>query len=170
VEARTKELYDKLHVILGLHRQLWDLVRTEKSALVAADKKLISECTKKKQALVEQIRKEDGARVRIAALFATERGIDFRMLTLPKVILEIQKESAKEADQFQAVLSALTVLIERISAQNQENRSLIEKSLEHIARMKQNILGERIPQANTYSATGQKRSPSSSSGFLSREA
>src|SRR5690606_37128371 len=91
-------------------------------------------------------------------------------LTLPNLIIAIQGNDPKAAEAFRSAFNALTLLIQRISDQNNDNRLLVERSLEHVGRMKKNVLGEATPRSDTYTPNGQKSNPAPGSRLLSKEA
>ncbi|MEK7691156.1 MAG: hypothetical protein AAB425_09065, partial [Bdellovibrionota bacterium] len=95
--------------------------------------------------------------------------------TLSAMVLSIQGNDLKVADQFRAAQNALSILVKHIVSQNRDNGVLIERSLQNLEVMKRNVLTELEPQATTYSAAGRRVSSSSGAGptgsrLLSREA
>lgn len=163
-------IYQSLQKLVGLHRQLLDTVRSERTALVDADLNAIHTITSTKQALIESVHQVESERLKLTGELAVLWKKHYRELTLPNIIIHIQGYDAKGAEQLRSVFNTLTVLIQRISEQNQDNRRLIEKSLEHVHQMKKNILGEATPHSNTYTQQGQRTSSPQGSRLLSKEA
>lgn len=170
MEKQIALLYQSLHKLTGLHRQLLETVRTERENLVQADIPAIQNITGIKQALLEDIYRAETNRVKIIAELALHWKRPVRELTLPQIIIEIQVTDPKGSDQLRSIYNALTVLIQRITEQNQDNRVLLEKSLEHIHQMKRNILEESGAKSNTYAQNGQRISNCSTSRIFSKEA
>jgi flagellar biosynthesis/type III secretory pathway chaperone len=147
-----------------------EVVRLEREALVQAELKAIQEATLSKQALLEAIRQAESERLKATAEIAVAIKRPLRDLTLNQVIISVQGLEPKTADQLRSSLNMLTILVERIQEQNEENRSLLEKSLEHLHTMKRNVLGEATPKANTYTSHGQKSHSGAAARWVSREA
>ncbi len=156
MEKYLTEIHQSLQALIGLHRQLLETVRREREALTQADLSGIQEATFAKEALIEQIRNVDAARTRSLAELALSLKRPMRELTLTNIVISVQTMFPKHADQLRSSYNALQVLTDRISEQNGYNRELIERSLEHVHNMKQNVLGESVPASSTYSAQGQK--------------
>ena len=170
MEKQVIEIYQTIQKLIGLHRQLLDSVRAEREALVAADVKAIEEATVLKQGLIEAIRQAEAARLRWTGELAMVWRKAPGELTLSNLIIIIQGRDLKLAEQFRTALNAITVLIDRITEQNDANRSLVEKSLEHVREMKQNILGETVPKSTTYNPQGQRSGGMQGARILSKEA
>ena len=164
-----KQILDSLQKLTGLHRQLLETVRLERQALVEANLKLIQELTTSKQSILEVIRLTELARTKQIAELAVAWKKPFRDLTLSNVIIGIQGWDIKLSEQFRTALNTLTVLVQRVSDQNEDNRGLVEKSLEHIHAMKRNVLGEASPKANTYTSQGQRTHTNGHSRLISKE-
>lgn len=159
-----------LQRLVGYHRQLLEVVRMEKDALIQADLKSIQESTCAKQVLIESIRLEEGQRLRYLGDLALEWKRPVRELTLAEIGITIQGLDPKGADQLRTAFNALTILIKRVSDQNNENKTLVERSLLHISEMKKNVLGEVTEKSGTYTHKGAKTTGSGASRLISREA
>ncbi|MGZ3689374.1 MAG: flagellar export chaperone FlgN, partial [Bdellovibrionota bacterium] len=109
-----------------------------------------------KQALVEAIRQSDTERMGLVGELALAWKTPVRDLTLPNLVIAIQGDDPKGAEQLRSAYNALTILIQRITEQNQDNAEMIQKSLEHLSVMKKNVLGEAVPKSNTYTQKGQR--------------
>lgn len=166
-------IYESLQKLVGFHRRLLDIVRAERDALIQADIKIVEEITLTKQALIESVRQEDARRLtRVAELAECGpwTGKPLEEITLTAIILAIQGEDLRTADQLRSVQTALGILARRVSDQNRENQALVEKTLGHIQRMKRNILGESAAKPGTYTQQGTRSSPPTGARLISREA
>lgn len=164
------QIYQGLQKLIGLHRQLLDTVRMEHDALVQADLKSIEECTFAKQALIEAIKQLETERLKAIGELAVLWKKAPSELTLSKIIIEVQGNDLKFADSLRSALNTLTIMVKRVAEQNDENRILVERCLEHIREMKKNVLGEATPKSDVYTAKGKKASNGASSRLLSKEA
>jgi flagellar biosynthesis/type III secretory pathway chaperone len=169
MEKTLAELYQHLQKLLGLHRQLLDLLRAEKQALVDADVTKIEELAMSKQGLLDQIAFTDELRRRLVASLETAKGATRAPLTLSGVAIIAQGVQVKLGEQFRSVQQALSHLIGRIEEQGGYNRQLVEQSLETLVQMKRNIIGAEAPKATTYSPKGQQSSGSAGARLISTE-
>jgi len=165
-----ENLYSCLQRMIGLHRQLYEVCKMEREAFVAADSKLILEHTQAKELIIETIRQAESDRIRISTHLSLAWKKPLSDLTLNFIIQEIEPNDPKNAERFRSALTALTVLIERAKKLNESNRALVERSLEHVYAMKKNVLGESVPQTETYGNQGQKMAQINGARLLSTEA
>ena len=165
-----QSIYATLQKLVGLHRQLLDTVRLEREALTNADVKAIQDATTSKQALIEGIRHAEIERLKAIGSLALLWKKPLKDLTLSNLIIGIQATDLKLSEQFRTALNALTILVQRATEQNEDNRGLVEKSLEHIHQMKRNVLGESKPKSNTYTQQGQRANLGGNSRLISKEA
>ncbi len=165
-----ENLYQSLQRLIGLHRQLLETVRMEKTALVDADLKLIEEATAAKQALIEGIRAAETTRLKHTSELAGRWKRPFTELTLAEIAIAIQGYDPKMAEQLRSSSNALTILISRVVEQNNDNAALVKKSLQHVEEMKRNVLGESVPRANTYNQSGRRSAPVHGARLISSEA
>lgn len=168
-----REIYESLQRLVGHHRRLLDIVRTERDALIQADIRVVEEITLAKRELIESIRQEESQRLaRVADLAACEAWAGSRPedLALTAIILAIQGEDLRTADQLRSVQTALGILAKRVSDQNRENQALVEKTLDHIQRMKRNVLGADPARPATYTQQGTRSTHPAGARLLSREA
>jgi flagellar biosynthesis/type III secretory pathway chaperone len=159
-----------LQRLVGSHRQLLDACRLEREALVQADLKQIQETTLAKQGIVEQIRQAESQRIRHLSELAMRWKKPLRELTLPNLIIAVQGTDPRLAEQLRSSYNTLTVLIQRITEQNDDNRALVERSLANIDQMKRNVLGEAVPKSNTYTPQGQRAGVTGGARLISQEA
>lgn len=166
-------IYESLQKLVGLHRRLLDLVRSERDALIQADIRVIEEITLSKQALIDAVRREEARRVALVTELSACGGWEGTRageLTVTAIVLRIQGDELRIADQLRSVQTALGILARRVSDQNRANQALIEKTLEHIQRMKRNLLGEAPGNAATYTHQGTRSSQAAGARLISREA
>lgn len=165
-----ERLYLCLSRMVGLHRQLYEVCKMEREAFVAADAKQILEHTQAKELIIETIRHAEAERIRISTQLALAWKQPLSDLTLSFIIQEIEPFDASAADRFRSSFTALTVLIERAKKLNESNRIFVEQTLEHVREMKRNVLGEAVPQSETYGNQGQKLPQTGGARLLSTEA
>ncbi len=168
-DETTAKLHQSLQKLIGLHRQLLESVRLERDALLSADLKIVQDSTFAKEALVESIRQAEVERMRIVADFAFAWKKPVSELSLSNIIIGIQGDNLKAADQLRSSQNALQVLVSRIVDQNSNNRKICERSLTHFNAMKKNVLGEGSPKSDVYSQQGQRVNGPAQSRLLSRE-
>jgi predicted phage tail protein len=166
----VQQIYSSLRELIGLHRQLLDACRTEREALVQADIEKIEEATQAKQAVVESIRKIEAQRIQHVSDLALLWKKPVRELSLPNLILAVQNQDQKLSEQFRSSFNTLTVLIQRITEQNDDNKALVERSLRNVNEMKRNVLGEAVPKSNTYTSHGQRAGVTGGARLISKEA
>jgi flagellar biosynthesis/type III secretory pathway chaperone len=165
-----QRLHEALQKLIGLHRQLLDSVRLEREALTAASLKDIQDATFAKQALIEAIRQAETERLRATGELAIAWKRPVKDLTLGEIVIAVQGRDAKTAETLRSSLNALNLLIKRIREQNDDNRGLVERSLEHVHQMKRNVLGEAVPNTGTYTQQGQKNPATGGARLISKEA
>jgi len=168
----VQDILGILQKMVGLHRQLLEHVRLEREALVLADRKVIQEQALAKRGVVESVNlleeRRRGLTLTLARLWQKQP----EKVVLSEIILELQVRAPKLAESLRSTQSALRILVERVIAQNESNRQLLETSVKHVDAMKKNILGEADPLRAGYNPSGQ-RGGSVQQGqarFLSREA
>ncbi len=164
------ELRSILRQIATLHRELLEVCKREKAALVAADLAVIQETTARKLEVVEHIQTADKSRSKQVVLLALDWNIPAKELSLSRIVSEVDTRDPALAAELRAMMDQIHAWMARVNQQNAENRKLVEASIEHINQMKKNILGETIPLSGTYNPQGQRRSSSSGSRLISKEA
>ena len=155
-----QKLHASLQELIGLHRQLLEVVKIENEALTNADVKETYDAATAKEALVHWIYQAEMSRQAVVYALAQAEGLENP--TLKQLIIYYQTADLDFSNQLQIDLSSLTVLVERIQKQNTANGRLVESSLKHIHNMKKNIFGE-ISSAKTYNQQGQKNQVSAGS-------
>lgn len=169
-EKPIAEIHASLQKLVGLHRQLLDVVRVEKEALIEANLRAIQEATCSKQALIESIKQEEVRRQQNVAELAILLKRPMSELTLLEIAIAVQGEEPRGADQLRSAFNALSILIKRVSEANRENATLVERSLEHIREMKKNVLGDAHSSSNTYTQQGTRSNAPSGARLFEREA
>jgi len=170
VEKPVLDIHQSLQKLIGLHRQLLDIVRLERGALVEANLKAIQDVTVSKQALIEAIGQAELERQKHVGTLALLWKKPVRELMISQIIILIQARDQKLAEQLRSDFNALSVMIRHISDQNTDNQVLVERSLSHVHNMKKNVLGEGAPKTDTYNPQGQKTSSAGNSRLISQEA
>jgi hypothetical protein len=147
-----------------------ETVRHEREALAQASLKGIQETTLAKEACVHAIQHAETERLKKLGVLAMAWKRPMRDITVNGLAIEVQGHDPKLAEQLRSAFNALTLLISRITEQNDDNRAFLEKSLEHVNEMKKNVLGEAIPRSNTYNQQGQRQGQTGGARLLSKEA
>ena len=166
----VQRVYSSLQKLVGLHRQLLDTCRIEREALAQADLKQIEESTLAKQTVVDAIRQAEESRILHVTELARLWKKPIRELSLPNLILAIQAQDPKASEQYRSSFNTLTILIQRIIEQNDDNKRLVARSLANLNEMKRNVLGEAVPKSNTYTSQGQRAGVTGGARLLSKEA
>ncbi|MEO5971227.1 MAG: flagellar protein FlgN [Bdellovibrionia bacterium] len=158
-----------LKKLIGSHRRLLDVVREEKACLVQADLSKIQTATRAKEGLIEEIQQTESARLKLMTELSVEWKRPLKELSLTQLIITIQGTDPKGAEQLRSNLNILTVLMQRITEQNQESQAFIERSLEHVRQMNKNVMGEVTAKSSTYTPQGQRSSGLNPSRYISKE-
>jgi flagellar biosynthesis/type III secretory pathway chaperone len=158
--AQTELLHESLQELIGLHRQLYEVVKAENEAITNADLKLTYDAAATKEALIHWIHTAEMSRQAIVYALSTEEGLPSTTPSLRELILHYQTRDADLSAKLQTDLTTLVVLIERIKKQNASNALLVESSLKHVHNMKKNIFGETTHQGRTYNQQGQRNQAS----------
>lgn len=147
-----------------------DLVRAEKEAILSADLVGVQEATHQKEALIEEIKRQETLRLEQIGHISVQLRKPARDITVQSLILQIQVRDPKLAEQLRSSMNALLLLVGRIRDASQYNLELIERSLDHVDLMKKNVLGEAIPNSNTYGSKAQHVGNTAGARLISREA
>jgi flagellar biosynthesis/type III secretory pathway chaperone len=146
-----EELQKNLRHQLALYRQLVDLLREEKEHMVAVRTKEVRECTYSKEALLDEIHREEYRRRRWSAEAARALGIPEKDLT---VELVAQRMAPEQLEAYQSLKSTLVHMIKRAREMNDDNRRLAESALSDLQAMKKSILGLSADKPQTYGPKG----------------
>ena len=152
----SERLHESLQELIGLHRQLYETVKTEHEAITNADLKLTYDAAANKEALVHWINQSELSRQAIVYTLAQAEGINPATPSLREIIIHFQGKNLELSNKLQTDLTTLIVLVDRVKKQNEINGKLLEASLRHVNAMKRNIFGETTHQAKTYNQQGLK--------------
>jgi hypothetical protein len=158
--AQTELLQASLQELIGLHRQLYEVVKAENEAITNADLKLTYDAAASKEAMIHWIHSAELSRQAIVYALASEEDLSSKTPSLRELILHYQTKDADLSNKLQSNLTTLLVLVDRIKKQNESNASLVNASLKHVSNMKKNIFGETTHQARTYNQHGQRNQAS----------
>lgn len=147
IEPAGIRLLGVLQALIGQYRQLNEICRRERDALVQAELDKIQLCAHEKSLVIEQIRQTEWER---RTLLSQEQF----PATLQEWVLLLQPVNREVSLQLQSALSTLLVLVDSASKINRENQDFINRSLIHIEQMKKNVLGEASPQQQSYNKKG----------------
>lgn len=146
------ELQKNLRHQLTLYRQLVDLLRTEREHVVAVRMKEIRECTYAKEALLDEIQREEFRRQRW-----TKEAAIFLSLPESDVTMEVVAKRIGEPEQFEPLISlrqTLLHLVKKARDLNQDNQRLVQAALKDAQALKRNILGLSSDQPQVYGPKG----------------
>lgn len=165
-----EELQKNLRHQLALYRQLVDLLRDEKDHIVGVRLKEVRECTYSKEALLDEIHREEFRRQRWSKEAASFLGLPVTEMTMDIVAARIAPP-----DQHEQVISlklALTHMVKKAKEMNAENRALVESALRDAQELKKNVLGLSSDRPQVYGPKGSMGSGVADRGarFLSKEA
>jgi flagellar biosynthesis/type III secretory pathway chaperone len=165
-----EELRKNLRHQLALYRQLVDLLREEKEHVVGVRLKEVRECTYSKEALLDEIHREEYRRQRWSRETAAFLGLPEGEITIELVASRIAPP-----DQYEGLVSlklALLHMVKKAGEMNSDNRALVESALKDAQQLKRNILGLTSDQAQVYGPKGNMGSGAREQGarFLSKEA
>jgi flagellar biosynthesis/type III secretory pathway chaperone len=152
----AERLHESLQELIGLHRSLYEVVKTENEAITNANLKETYEAAAAKEALIHWIHQAEMSRQAVVYTLINEEGLDPTNPSLRQLILHFQSAQPELSQKFQTDLTTLIVLVDRIKKQNELNGKLVESSLRHINSMKKNIFGETTHTARTYNQQGQR--------------
>jgi flagellar biosynthesis/type III secretory pathway chaperone len=155
ISTPRERLHQSLQDLIGLHRQLYEVIKSENEAITHADIKATYDAAAAKEALIHWIHQAEMSRQSVVYLLCTEEGISTQKPSLRDLILHYQARDPEITNKLQTDLNSLIVLVERIKKQNELNAQLVDASLKHIGNMKRNIFGEVSHQGRTYNQMGQ---------------
>lgn len=163
------ELLKNLNHQLALYRQLVDLLRTEKDHLVGVSLKEIREATYAKEAILDEIHREEFRRQKWVKEAAALLAIDPKDLTM-----EIVASRFGAKDQYEPLISlrnTLTHFVKKAQEMNADNRRLVESALKDAQELKRNILGISSEKPQVYGPKGNMGTAQRDQArFLSKEA
>jgi|GEM_PF-3866159 len=147
--VRLSELTDNLQSLMSSHRELYEITRSERQALIDADTKTLEMLVTKKEMLLEHILRLD--QKRRALCHDITPG-----LTLLQIIDHLEGRGFPQSTPLRSTRQALQILITRIQEINASNQLLIDSSLKHVEAMKINALGTGAGRSPVYGRSGQR--------------
>lgn len=146
-----EELQNNLKHQLSLYRQLVEVLREEKEHLIAVRFKEIRESTYSKEAIFDEVHREEQRRQRWAQRAAQFLGVDEKEVTMELVASKIWPEH------FESLISlrnAILHLVKKAREMNLDNKRLVETALLDAQELKRNILGLSSEQPQLYGPKG----------------
>jgi flagellar biosynthesis/type III secretory pathway chaperone len=164
------ELQKNLRHQLTLYRQLIDLLREEHAHLVHARLKEIRECTYAKEAIFDEIKREEYRRIRW-----TKQAAAFLHMGEGDLTMEIVAARIGGPELYEPMVSlknTLVHMVKKAKEMNADNLRLVQSALKDAQEMKKSVLGLSSDQPQVYGPTGRMGGsvPDQSARFLSKEA
>jgi flagellar biosynthesis/type III secretory pathway chaperone len=147
-----EELQKNLKHQLTLYRQLVDVLRDEKEHLVAVRFKEIRECTYSKEALFDELQREEHRRRRWVQQAAPVIGVPEKDVTMEMIASKFGGPELYEP--LVSLKNALLVMVKKAREMNVENKRLVENALRDAQQLKRNILGLSSEQPQVYGPKG----------------
>jgi flagellar biosynthesis/type III secretory pathway chaperone len=149
---KLEELQNNLRHQLTLFRQLVDVLRDEKEHLVAVRFKEIRESTYAKEALFDEIQREEFRRKKWVGLAAQVIGMNEKDVTMEAIASKFAGPENYES--LISLRNALQVMVKKAKDMNGDNKRLVEKALVEAQALKRNILGLSSEQPQVYGPKG----------------
>jgi flagellar biosynthesis/type III secretory pathway chaperone len=146
------ELQKNLKHQLTLYRQLVDVLREEKEHLVAVRFKEIREATYAKEALFDEIQREEFRRRKWVQAAAPVFGVPEKDVTM-----ELIAAKFGGPDNYESLVSlknTLVVMVKKAREMTLDNKRLVENALRDAQELKKNILGLSSEQPQVYGPKG----------------
>lgn len=167
IERAYDKLVQNLDDLVGLYRQVLDLSRKEKEALIEAETHKLVEINELKEQLLQKIKMADTLRFKHAKELCEKIGADAENPRLAEIA---QKMAGQKGDLLRNFHSTLELIIKRIIDLNKENDTLAQKAISTLNGTMNNIK-ETLSGKKTYEKKGQyKTGPENSGNFVSKEA
>lgn len=163
------ELMKNLRHQLALYRQLVDLLRDEKAQVIGAQIKELRESTYAKEAILDEINREEQRRLRWVRDAAGFLGMAESDITMEVIASKLGRE---QFESLMSVKNTLLVFVKKAREMNAETRRLVECALKDAQVMKRNVLGLTSDQPQVYGPKGNMGSAARDNGarLLSKEA
>ncbi|HEY8278242.1 MAG TPA: flagellar protein FlgN [Bdellovibrionota bacterium] len=145
------ELQKNLKQQLTLYRQLVDVLRDEREHLVGVRFKEIREATYAKEAIFDEIQREEFRRKKWTQQAATVLGVPEKDVTMELVASKLFSEH------FEALISlknTLLHMVRKAKEMNADNKRLVESALKDADVLKRNILGLSSDKPQVYGPKG----------------
>lgn len=146
------ELQKNLTHQLTLYRQLVDVLRDEKDHLVAVRFKEIRECTYAKEAIFDELQREEFRRRKWV-----QAALPVLAVAEKDVTMEMIAGKFAGPGQYEPLVStknALLHMVRKARDMNTENKHLVESALKDAHQLKKNILGLSSEQPQVYGPKG----------------
>jgi len=147
-----EDLRNNLKHQLTLYRQLIDVLRDEKEHLVAVRFKEIRESTYSKEAILDEVHREEFRRLRWVRQAAAFLGVSEKEITMEVVAAKIGGP-----EQYESLISlrnAILHMVKKAREMNLDNKRLVESALKDAHALKRNILGLSSEQPQVYGPKG----------------
>jgi len=151
IAPNTDEFMANLKHQVTLYRQLIDVVRDEREHIVALRLKELRESTYSKEAIIDEIQREEYRRllwIRNAAKILEKNEKEITIEIIANQFAPVQYEA------FMNIKNTLLVLVKKAKDSNLENKKLVEIALGDAQEMKKNILGLTTDQPKVYGPKG----------------
>ncbi len=166
---KIEELVASLKHQITLHRQLTELLREEKEHLIAVRFKDIREATYSKEAILDEIRREEFRRQSWTNEAAKAIGIPGKEITMEMIATKIA--APEQFEPLMSLRNTLLVMIKKTREMNHENKRLVENAIKDANELKRNLLGFSSGQPQVYGPKGNIGAVRDQSArFLSKEA
>ena len=165
-----EELQKNLRHQLTIYRQLVDLLRVEREHIIAVRFKEIRECTYSKEALLDEIQREEFRRIRWVKEASLFLGLPEKEVTMEVVATRIG--ASEQFEQFFSLKQAMLHMVKKARDMNQDNQALVESALKDAQQLKRNILGLSSDQPQVYGPKGNMGGQAREQGarFFNKEA
>lgn len=168
VALNVGDLVENLKRQLTLFRDLVEVLNKERAALVSVKLKEIREVTFVKEALLSDLHREEGNRLRWMTMAQDALGIKERKIEMNDILGVI---SPAQVEAVNSARTALRYVVLQAKAQNTENQEFTESAIRESQVMKENALGMTGDRAFTYGPKGNMgRNHERNPRIVSREA
>lgn len=147
-----EELTKNLRHQLTLYRQLVDLLRSEREHIVAVRLKEIREATYSKEALMDEVQREEFRRLRWVKQAAAYLGVQEKDFTMETVASRMGGPEMYES--LFSLKQTLAVMVKKARDMNADNQQLVNAALKDAQTLKRNVLGLSSDQPKTYGPKG----------------
>ncbi|MGE3261630.1 MAG: flagellar protein FlgN [Bacteriovoracia bacterium] len=147
-----EELTKNLKHQLTLYRQLVDLLRSEREHIVAVRLKEIRESTYSKEALLDEVHREEFRRMRWVKQASTFLGLSEKEITMEMVASKIG--GPEQYESMFSLKQALLHMVKKARDMNHDNQQLVTTALKDAQLLKRNILGLSSDQPQVYGPKG----------------
>jgi flagellar biosynthesis/type III secretory pathway chaperone len=162
------KLLESLEQLITVHKSMLEVVRLEFEALTASDMEQLSEINAAKEKLVLKARSADAVRQRYVRELCRELNIKDENPRLSELAMA---SSMENGERLRNLHSVLTLIVQRVYDQNQQNAVLAQKGLEVVNGQLNSIRESASGNSKVYKREGEISNTGSRSGhFISKEA